>query len=505
MPIWTRKIAAEVIPGVIRPLTWSINRPLTCGVWGDLFTTVLKARAADLDFEQTATLHQSYAYFNATLLGEIFTRMGLPPESLEFLTRGAKFSKPPLGVTLKNAPGLMRLLAQEMSLPKRFAQAQRQVFRPAMEAWDAEPVEQLSNDAIAQRIQDILDLLQQVTYYNILAPLSLALRQAIFKVDLATLDSSRNPEVSAIEALKQIAQLSESEQKEPFEQFLSDYGYLSEVATDIAVPTWKESPQPLYDLLAQYRKNPRLAQPKPASQPAKGWKQKQVQARLDLKGQVAEVYDRLLAMLRGCFVTVEDRWLRKGGLSEQGDIFFLTWDEVRTELTAGPQDAVLTATSAEDRKPEISHRRVRWTKAYERTAPNLVYGQPPANNPTSGVSTTNAFPTLSSGTLQGIGASAGEVEGTILVMTQLSGDTNLETDVSNDTVLVVPYTDAGWSPVLAQIGGLIAEVGGQLSHGAIVAREYGIPAVMDVTDATARLTNGQRVRIDGQRGTIKIL
>ncbi len=71
--------------------------------------------------------------------------------------------------------------------------------------------------------------------------------------------------------------------------------------------------------------------------------------------------------------------------------------------------------------------------------------------------------------------------------------------------MVVPYTDAGWSPLLARIGGLIAEVGGQLSHGAIIAREYGIPAVMDVADATHRLTTGQRVRIDGQRGTIEIL
>ncbi len=78
-------------------------------------------------------------------------------------------------------------------------------------------------------------------------------------------------------------------------------------------------------------------------------------------------------------------------------------------------------------------------------------------------------------------------------------------DIDEQTILVVPYTDAGWSPVLSRIGGLIAEVGGQLSHGAIVAREYGIPAVMDVTDATRRLTDGQRVRIDGQHGTIEIL
>jgi pyruvate,water dikinase len=119
-PIWTRKIAAEVIPGIIRPLTWSINRPLTCGVWGEIFTLVLGERAAGLDFNETATLHFSHAYFNATLLGQIFLRMGLPPESLEFLTRGAKFSKPPFSSTLQNVPGLMRLLGTRIEFGKRF-------------------------------------------------------------------------------------------------------------------------------------------------------------------------------------------------------------------------------------------------------------------------------------------------------------------------------------------------------------------------------------------------
>ena len=107
-PIWTRKIAAEVIPGVIKPLTWSINQPLTCGVWGELFTLVLGKRSRGLNFQETATLHYHRAYFNASLLGEIFRRMGLPTESLEFLTRGAKFSKPPLKSTLINLPGLWK-------------------------------------------------------------------------------------------------------------------------------------------------------------------------------------------------------------------------------------------------------------------------------------------------------------------------------------------------------------------------------------------------------------
>jgi phosphohistidine swiveling domain-containing protein len=78
-------------------------------------------------------------------------------------------------------------------------------------------------------------------------------------------------------------------------------------------------------------------------------------------------------------------------------------------------------------------------------------------------------------------------------------------DIDRQTILVVPYTDSGWAPLLARAGGLIAEVGGRLSHGAIVAREYGIPAVMDIHNATQVLRDGQRVRIDGQQGIVEIL
>ncbi|MEL7227616.1 MAG: PEP/pyruvate-binding domain-containing protein, partial [Cyanobacteria bacterium J06576_12] len=204
-PIWTRKIAAEVIPGLIRPLTWSINQPLTCGVWGDLFTTVLKERTQGLDFSQTAALHFGRAYFNATLLGDIFTRMGLPAQSLEFLTRGAKFQRPPLITTLRNVPGLLRLWQQERQLPKDFAKAQALEFAPAMSQWQQQPITQLSPAEIGQRIETILGLLERATYFNILAPLSLALRQAVLKVDLASLDSRQNPEMRALEDLKQMA------------------------------------------------------------------------------------------------------------------------------------------------------------------------------------------------------------------------------------------------------------------------------------------------------------
>ncbi|MEO1791539.1 MAG: glycerol-3-phosphate acyltransferase [Cyanobacteria bacterium J06629_19] len=534
LPIWTRKIAAEVIPGVIRPLTWSINQPLTCGVWGDLFTSVLKDRANGLDFSETATLHYARAYFNATLLGDIFTRMGLPPDSLEFLTRGAKFQRPPLLTTLRNLPGLWRLWQQENRLPRQFAKVNEQAFGPAIAHYQTEPITDLSERQIITRIETILPLLEQSTYFNILGPLSLALRQAVFKVDLATLDSQQTPEVRALSDLKNIAlqlrstlgntlavhadadgdddddgtaahnsaalfaALSEHPEGhlvfDRLDEFLKQYGYLSEVATDIAVPTWQESPQPVRELLAQFlmQTNNEAVESNRDATAAKqttNWKTKQVQARLNLKGQIAEVYDRLMAALRGGFVEIESRWLSAGKLEAQNDIFFLSWADIQTQY-AEP-------IPAQELRLKIHIAKAQWHRQREHRVPYLIYGQ----NAPMHIAEFIALPP-SSGTLNGIGASAGQIEGTVQVLETLSG---AMTGINEQTILVVPYTDAGWSPLLARIGGLIAEVGGQLSHGAIIAREYGIPAVMDVTDATRRLTTGQRVRIDGQRGTIEIL
>ncbi|MFS8119227.1 MAG: glycerol-3-phosphate acyltransferase, partial [Microcoleus sp.] len=137
-PFWTRTIAAEVIPGAIRPLTWSINRPLTCGVWGEIFKVVLGEKAVNLNFTETATLLGSHAYFNATLLGEIFRMMGLPEQGLEFLLRGQKMGKPPLGKILPSLPGLWRLVQRERALNADFEGDRTSIFLPALQSLEKE-------------------------------------------------------------------------------------------------------------------------------------------------------------------------------------------------------------------------------------------------------------------------------------------------------------------------------------------------------------------------------
>lgn len=524
-PIWSRKIAAEVIPGVIRPLTWSINQPLTCGVWGELFTTVLgKRRSQGLDFTATATLHFSHAYFNASLIHEIFQQMGLPPESLEWLTRGTKLSRPSVGSTLRNLPGLLALLKQEWHLPQRFAQDERRWFEPLLHEL-ATPIDTLSDGELAMRIERILLNLRRVTAYQILAPLSMALRQAVFKVTDAELDTQVLPEVAALGSLLELASksrnllpLSELEFDscpslfaylaempdgegilEQFQQWLETYGYLSEVATDIAVPRWLDDPRPMRKLFAQcIFSDGRRAQLWQTVEPLEATNSlaaRWLQPRLALKGRVAEVYNRFLAHLRWTFVHLEQRWQAAGDLHNTGDIFFLRWPEISDRLTATDSPDPEPAAVLTQLQALVTQRQQRYTKALDLvTVPPVVYGQPQGDAP--------ILPPLHNAqTLRGIAVSPGVVEG---IIQPLSSWQDIPT-LTAETILVVPYTDAGWSPLLVQVGGIIAEAGGRLSHGAIVAREYGIPAVFDVAGALGALQAGQRVRLDGARGTVEVL
>ena len=529
-PIWTRKIAAEVIPGTICPLTWSINRPLTCGVWGTIFSIVLSERALGLDFNQTATLHFSRAYFNASLLGEIFTRMGLPSESLEFLTRGAKFTKPPIESTLRNIPGLLRLLVRELCLEKDFKRDLRQRFTPALSELEEVPGDNLEPKLLLERINFILEMLRRTTYYSILAPLSAALRQAVWRTKDSEIDRQKDPEVAALKALTELAinaqevlRVSSSfaegvsaskanaakqtlPKPEPddvlerlaqtsqgikiltqFNQFLEDYGYLSEVGTDIAVPTWKENPQVVRELFVQ------LIQGNTPSLNNNHQKQSRknqgaVQRRINLKAKVSEVYSRLLAELRWSFLALEKQLLKSGLLKQSGDIFFLELEEIQI-LIESPNTNLL------DNLPQLIVKRqekFEEDKHFNRV-PLLVYG----NAPLPPLESAN---TGSEQILQGIPASPGKVQGKVKVLHSFEASV----DIDKNTILVLPYTDAGWAPILVRAGGLIADAGGRLSHGAILAREYGIPAIMDVKNATWMLQDGQKVTVDGSSGIVEI-
>jgi pyruvate,water dikinase len=104
------------------------------------------------------------------------------------------------------------------------------------------------------------------------------------------------------------------------------------------------------------------------------------------------------------------------------------------------------------------------------------------------------------GALTGLPVSAGTVEGRARVILDLAG-----ADFEAGDILVTTYTDPSWTPAFVAINGLVTEVGGLMTHGAVIAREYGLPAVVGVEHATRLIRDGQLIRVHGTDGYIEIL
>src|SRR5690606_32489813 len=107
---------------------------------------------------------------------------------------------------------------------------------------------------------------------------------------------------------------------------------------------------------------------------------------------------------------------------------------------------------------------------------------------------------LPAGALVGLAVSAGLVEGRARVIHDRS-----RADVAPRAILFTASTDPSWTPLFVQIRGLVTEVGGLMTHGAVIAREYGLPAVVGVEHATRRIRDGQRIRVHGTEGYVELL
>jgi len=104
------------------------------------------------------------------------------------------------------------------------------------------------------------------------------------------------------------------------------------------------------------------------------------------------------------------------------------------------------------------------------------------------------------GALIGIAVSSGVIEGRARVISRME-----EADFEEGDILITTFTDPSWTPIFVSIKGLVTEVGGLVTHGSIIAREYGLPAVVSVENATKLIKDGQKIRLDGTKGYIEIL
>ena len=175
--------------------------------------------------------------------------------------------------------------------------------------------------------------------------------------------------------------------------------------------------------------------------------------------------------------------LDSGKLKVKDDIFYLRWAEV-TALLNGK----FNWTDVEDRIRERRMAIIRWSKLTPPKAINID------------TTTTERLVAYSARDIMGQGASPGSYEGIARVIL----DPSVNADLKPGEILVAPYTDPAWTPLFLTAGAAVVEVGSYLSHAGAIAREYGMPCVVDVADCTTRIKTGERIFVDGTHGVVQL-
>jgi phosphohistidine swiveling domain-containing protein len=281
-----------------------------------------------------------------------------------------------------------------------------------------------------------------------------------------------------------------------FRAYLERHGHRSLRELDIRQPEWRADPTPvLRSLQAQVRG--RLATDSDARPSAQAEKQERPVAarRFDrfqfLAHAAVRNRERTKSLLveetvlfKRAYRSLGEQLVDEGRLPDADAIYFLLHEEIGTLAAAAPGHPL--AAEALARRDAL---------AYQETLrfPEVVVGQPqPEPIDLSG---------SEEHVVVGKPVSRGRIEGTVRVVRRLEEAESLKPG----EILVAPITDVGWTPYFAIIGGLVTDVGSAVSHGAVVAREYGLPAVLNTGNATEILRDGERVILDGDRGTIERL
>ncbi|GIE53990.1 rifamycin-inactivating phosphotransferase [Actinoplanes nipponensis] len=178
-----------------------------------------------------------------------------------------------------------------------------------------------------------------------------------------------------------------------------------------------------------------------------------------------------------------DSLVRAGVLADREDAFYLTFPELHEAVRTNRVDDRL-----------IRQRREAFRSYHALTPPRVLTSEG------EGIDGAYRRDDVPAGALAGLAVSTGTVEGRARVVLDMA-----RADLAAGDILVTAYTDPSWSPVFVGIAGLVTEVGGLMTHGAVIAREYGLPAVVGVAQATRLIRDGQRIRVHGTDGYVEIL
>lgn len=544
-PIYSNKLLGDMSPGLVKPLLWSTNTlGMARNVFGRIFREILGP--TDIDYGRLITRIHSRVYANVTLHREILRRAGLPPNLFEFLARDerASWRRP------RFTPRLARSGVRLLRLVVRHSRAAREV-EPFLARQDRE-LEEYRNADWTQRtleqqivaVDRLLALHARGQWAILVCGMNMMIRNRILvricrrhAPDIAPTDLIRGlVDRRALEPQSELRRLSLLARKLPThslalleagddaavraelskiesgrnllaatEEFIRRFGFLSVNAIDFTLPPWAENREWIWSSIGRLARHEAHCAPLPVEE-IRARARESVRRRLgpiqrlrfdrllrgtieaiDLRERTSLILSADAYQTRRLFLAIGERLVARGDLDDRDGIFFLEIDELR-RLVAGrlegpPARARIAARRSEE---EVD-------RALE--PPETICGEWVPSDRTGRRDEEGDL-------LSGIGSSTGVRVGRARIVMDPMHAPN---DLSDADILIVPFTDVGWTPLLAVVGGIVSEKGGQLSHSSIIAREYGLPAVVGVAQATRRIREGERIEIDGGRGRIRRL
>jgi pyruvate,water dikinase len=272
-------------------------------------------------------------------------------------------------------------------------------------------------------------------------------------------------------------------------KFIDRFGYLSDNGNDFSSTPWRESPDMVLDLILDFKAAPdeKIAKIRFADLKVSFLRRPMIRMFFErvrvyrlLREQLSVCYAYTYGLFRYYYLAMGQYLVKRNIIDTPADIFYLPDRDVRS-MISGELDPT-------DRRAEITRHKTNMENFGEITLPNIIYGdeEPPV------IERTHVR-------LYGLTTSLGHYTGPARVVKGIADFGK----VQNGDVLIIPYSDVGWSPLFARAGAVVAESGGMLSHSSIIAREYGIPALVSVNGAM-NLQDDMRLTVDGHKGEVII-
>ncbi len=520
-PLYTRGNIGEVFPAAVTPLTRTLFTPRMERGWRRLWTRDLPILdPSDIEF-RILGFFGAYAYLNLSLIRRAADLApGTSPEEIDHQFFSVGIQLPPYDPPpeagyeerkKKVAAGVESLLRD----PPRAAVEADRAMAAALRHSVSEGRASKSDVALVTNMENMADRAEMLFYDHILTSslssvafggLQQGLRAALGERgdDLARRAVSGLGDVDSAGPASLIAEIATLDAKTSdvrFADFLLDFGFRGANEWELAAPSWEMVPTVVHGLIDKAR----------GSEPKRPAADVQADALAEISSAIGDGWPELGFWLEAarfyvpgrertktnCIVLYNEarldaaelagRLADRGTLDDPAQIFMLTFDELRRA-------------ALDDEKPEdLASRIARFGDLSSRMAPLVIFGEVPPLDDWTPMGAGPAVPQTDE--LRGLAGSPGTARGRVRVVL----DPYRGTPPSPGEVLVAPITDPGWTPMFVPAAAVVVEVGGELSHAVIVARELGIPAVVGAVGACSALHDGDEVEVDGSTGVVRVL